>query len=388
MSLEIKRLGEWVPAYPPKLTENGKIHRDNAERSAQSLLQELDSLGLRLTEQHKVTVKDFPLVTTPGKHNIVPAWIVEIPYVILSPLDFDNFDNKELILDSAPEWIYNRFYSIDANMDYGIQPLSMYMEVEPEDYEPYKLILAMPTHIPQEREISLDMLPLDFRSVGFRYDFRRNPMHRERISEFYEGRVDMDMVSGGRSEKSRIFGSKTPNGIDAISTLFLQTPNPSSHLKCYEVELFGTKVGQGRERFLDNTEEIVPESHWQEDEAHYCMTGDKETLTYPLFPIEELGRISTLSMVIHYNGKNDDPKRIYRLLQGFPLSIDGTNQWYATGYLEGGRVELLVKPEWGEDNARLVYRQQSKKRILPEEIHAAVVGMSALKTAITEGLAA
>ena len=120
------------------------------------------------------------------------------------------------------------------------------------------------------------------------------------------------------------------------------------------------------------------------------MTGD-EALTYPLFPIKELGEISTLTMGIYYDGRIADPKRVHRLLKGFPMSIDGTNQWYATGYLGDdngdGKVELLFKPEWGENNTRLVYRKSSSKRISPEQIHMAVVEMTALKKNVTESLA-
>jgi len=381
---QIQRQTDWVPVDPPELTKDKKIHRGNASRSAQRLFRGLDALGLQFTEQYKVTGTDLPLLpkSSRGEYNIVLLEsIAEIPHAILFPLD-----RNELILDSTHDWKGNSFYSIEANIDYNSHPFRMFMDVEPKGYEKFRLSLVTSTHIPQEREISLDLLPLDFRSVGFRYDFLRNPEHRKRLSEFYERRLDMDMVSGDPRTQSAMFGRQTPNGITAVSRLYLQTPNPNRYLKCYEVELFGEESGQGRKRFLDSTEEIVPESHWQEDERHYCMTGDKETSTYPLFPIEELDLVSTLSMEIHYDDKSDDPTLVHELLRGFPLSI-GTNQWYATGYLGDGNVELLSKPEWGYDNARLVYHQKAKKRITPKEIHSAVVGLNALRTAITERLA-
>lgn len=392
MSLENRpgQQSEWVEIDPPELTEDKKIHRGNATRNASRLLHGLDRLGLQLTKPYKVSGVDLlTLKLTPGKFNIVHSdSIAEIPYhtTLLA------IDDRELIRDSTHDWKGSSFYSITADMDYKNQPLSMLIDVEPNAYEKYKLSLIMRTRIAMGQEVSLDWLPLNFRSVGFKYDFHNNPKHRERLSDFSKKRVDMDMVSGDPLRQSAIFGHQTPNGINAVSRLYLQTPNHFRHLKCYEVELFGLEdVGQGKERFLADTEEVVPESHWQEDERHYCMTGDTESLTYPLLPIKELGKISTFSMEIHHDDRHADPKMIHRLLKGFPLSVEGTNQWYATGFLGDGHavgnVELLFKPEWGNNNAALVYHQTSSKRIPPEEIHNTVVGLNDLKTAITERLA-
>lgn len=368
MSPEIQRQGEWTPVDP----------RDNAQRDAQRLLGRLGRLGLRLTEQYKVTARKYDIG--------VSMQIVEIPHATLYPFILYPYDNKELIQDSTDVWKYNSFYFIDANMKLNTQPFSMHIDVEPKRYEPYKLSLVMATHIPQEKEVSLGLLPLNFSSVGFRYDFIRNPEHRERISEFSEKRVDMDMVNGDPLKPSGIFGRQTPNGIDVVSILHLQTPNHSRYLKCYEVELFGTEVGLGRKRFLHNTKEIVPESDYQEKERHFCMTGDKETLTYPLFPIK-LDKISRLAMEISYHG--DTPQVMFDLLGDLPLSIDGINQWYAPGGNSlNGRFEMLFKPEWGKNNTALVYHQFSPKRISPEQIHSAVVGLSTLKKDLTERLAA
>lgn len=387
--VQIKRQVEWTAVDPPEVTPDRKIHRGNAYRSAQRLFRGLDRLGLQLTKPYKVTGMDISTPKlTPGEeyNNVFSETIVEIPYHVTSIYPSD----KELIKNSTHDWRGNSFYSIAANMDYKYQPLSMLMDVEPNRYEKYKLSLVMRTRIAMGQEVSLDWLPLNFRSVGFKYDFHNNPKHRERLSEFSKKRVDMDIVSGDPMKRSAIFGYQTPNGINAVSRLYLQSPNYFRRLKCYEVELFGQEVRQGKKRFLDNTEEIVPESHWQDNENHYCMSGD-EALTFPLFPLE-LDRISTLSMKIHHDDRRGDPKMIHRLLKGFPLSVEGTNQWYATGYLgddyEAGNVELLFKREWGNTNAALVYHQTSSKRIPPEEIYNVVVGMNSLKTAITERLAA
>ena len=414
MSLEIEGQRVSVPAdqqdhrsYKPEKD----IRPFDAFLSSNRLLKGLSSLGINLVQPgqlkvfRSIKIDDFINLieetepnnsnnadeqkTTDTSSRIISHITRDISTGIPRSALLDPSSNSELILENSSKWTAHSFSILVADMDFGGQPFRLVMCKEPKEQFPYELSLVMLTKIPKDQEVSLDLLPLNFRSVGFSYDFLRNPNHRERISEFYERRVNMDMVSGDPSKKSAIIGRQTPNGINAVSRLHLQIPNPFRHLKCYEVELFGLGVGQGRKRFLDNTEEIVPESHWQEEERHYCMTGDKETLTYPLFPIKELGQISTLSMAIAFDG-NEYNQSVHSLLQGLPLTIDGTNRWYATGYLgdgySAGNVELLLKPEWGEDNTKLVYRQKAKKRISPKEIRNAVTNTIALKDALKERL--
>lgn len=412
MSLENRpgQPSQWAPVDPRDYLSNypeKNIMPSDAYRSSIGMLKELNSLGINLAQPCQLqvfkSVRPNDLIglveeITLNNNNdtnkqqsttytfytvdaLMKRISTDVPHsVLLRP-----FLNSELIVEQSAKWTPHSNSIFEAHMDFADQPFRLVTRKEPNGQIPYELSLVMPTHIPKNQEVSLDLLPLNFRSVGFSYDFLRNPEHRERTSEFSERRVEMDMVMVREDlpfKQSGIFGHQTPNGINAILKLYLQTPNPSHHLKCYEVELFGL---DGKKN-LDNTQEIVPESDWQEKERHYCMTGDKETLTYPLFPIKELGTISTLVMEVHYDAKRDDPRRVHKLLQGFPLSVDGQNQWYATGYLGDGNVELLFKPEWGEDNARLVYRKSSKERISAEQIHSAVVGLSSLKNAVAERL--
>lgn len=104
--------------------------------------------------------------------------------------------------------------------------------------------------------------------------------------------------------------------------------------------------------------------------------------SYPLVPIN-LDKISKLAMGISYHG--DRPQVMFDLLADLPLSIDGANQWYATGGNSlNGLFEILFKPEWDENNTAFVYRQSSSKRISPKEIHKALTTMIAVKTTLTQ----
>ena len=131
------------------------------------------------------------------------------------------------------------------------------------------------------------------------------------------------------------------------------------------------------------TTEISPESIWQENERHFCMIGKNDT-SFPLIPLD-ISRIASLTVRIHRQSTATDIAS--ELLADLPISIDGANQWFAKGSSEKGEVELLFKPEWGENNTRLVYRKSSKQRISPKEIHSAVVAMSGFKNDIMQRLA-
>jgi len=107
--------------------------------------------------------------------------------------------------------------------------------------------------------------------------------------------------------------------------------------------------------------------------------------SYPLVPIEDLSRISNLRIFIGYNG--DSPEAIFNLLHNLPIDIDG-DQWYAKGRFGRGNLELMYKPEWGEDNSALVYTQNSKRRITPNKIYEVFESMVAVKGTLTEKLMA
>ena len=105
---------------------------------------------------------------------------------------------------------------------------------------------------------------------------------------------------------------------------------------------------------------------------------------YPLIPVR-IDKISKLAVFVDYEGVS--PKALFDLLKNLQLSFDGSNQWFARGNSGSGTLELLFKPEWGNQTA-LVYQQYSKKRILPAGIYQAVERINAVRKTLTDRLAA
>jgi len=92
---------------------------------------------------------------------------------------------------------------------------------------------------------------------------------------------------------------------------------------------------------------------------------------YPFFPVP-LERMSDLSMVITHVGTSPDS---LKLLGDVPLSLNGSNQWFASGSLGHGSLELLFKPTWEQSNAALVFHQDSRSRINPDRLYRTMVQM-------------
>lgn len=402
MSLENRpgQQSEWVAVDPPELTEDKKLYPNNTASSTNGLLKNLGNLGISLTtkavlqisnsvnDDRRIGVKiDLFRSTSTQEFTTFTMHTLRYHYFLmdkvpnLHPLPiFPSSKLSDLIADDYHISTDHSLSLLQADMDLLGEPFRMTMLNEPRGEFPYKLNLVIPTHIPQGREVSLDTLPLNFRSVGFTYDLAHYPQHRDILSAIAQKRIPAQVLESDRSHTSSVKGHETPEGINTIIHLYLQDPSPQSFLKCYEVELSALdgKINP------DNTEEIVPESHWQEEENHYCMIGAANT-SFPLVPVG-IDKIARLELRIHY--QDTSPDTTSELLGDLPISIDGRNQWFAEGCFEKGKVELSHKPEWGENNAAFVYRQTSSKRISPKEIHAAVVGLSTLKKAVTERLAA
>jgi len=358
MSLERQR--------PTEITKSQQS--ENAGLGTERILKGLGNLGVQFNQPAEIAIRNLPLTLEPIS---VPAsrTVTFLPYL----------DETNLVYDSPIMINSGSYYFIKADALFEDQPFRMSIFTGHKGREhrgPDTLILYLPFAIKSNKEMLLGDLPPNFTSVGFSYDFSRNPQLKNRLSAVARKRIPVEVVSG--HERSLVIGQDTPEGIKTRISLNLQNPNPQNHLKCYEVEVFS-----GGNKNSPNTPQIAPETIWQAQENHYCMVDGK---SYPLVPIE-LDKISKLTMEISYHG--DTPQVMFDLLGNFPLSIDWTNQWYAsTGRpFEIGNVVLLFKPEWGDENAALTYRQDSSKRISANAIHSAVIQLSTLKKDLTERLA-
>jgi len=292
------------------------------------------------------------------------------PYII------DGFNIDELIQDSHTEILPRNYISNDSvDMKIGGQPINMFLYVSPKDRDPYKLTMVLNASI-STNQFLIGELPGFFTSIGFNYDLSDSKI-RDYMSNFAERRLPVEIYQ--KRNRSMFTGPETKDGIEATIRINFQDPNPDDYLKCYEVEI----TSANGEIFSPNTPDVVTEAFWQENEKHYCMTD--RFGTYPFIPPDKIEDISKFKMVIKYYGNS--PNVMSELLHDVPLSIDGTNQWHAGTPFGNGKLEIMFKPQWGEENTALVYTQDSAKRITPNQMYKAAEGMLAVKGNLVERLA-
>lgn len=382
MSIEVRygRLQESIESKPEKqATPDRKIHTGNARRSAFRLLKGLDDLGAQISEP-KISIINIPVRR---EKQLDETWSITrstasistgIPHAIESPL-VQREGKMDVVSNVHMKWVGNSAYYVSADVLLDNQSFHILSGVEPKVSRSYSLSIATSTELPSNKELLLESLPTIFNSIGFLYDLKDNPQHKERLSAVARKRIPAEIVQ--RDRRSSAIGLETPEGIDASIRLFLQNPNPQNFLKCYEVEIFseGTKNSP-------NTPKVAPETIWQPKENHYCMAeGD----SYPFVPIE-IDKLSRLAMTVRYAG--DSPQAMFDLLGDLPLSMNWANQWYATtGDSQMDSLGILYKPEWGKGNARFVYRKTSSERITPQDIRNILTQMNAVKKDTTERLA-
>lgn len=347
-----------------------RIRVDTARISTKRLIRGLRDLGVEVLTGY-FNVYDAPPIKRgyfAENHEIAITFAkfnVDIPVG-------NGYGFGELIVDKSFDSANQSALIFDANLRFNNQPVRMHTVYTLRDKYNHELNLVMPVTISANREALLESLPPDFTTAALSYDFVHNPQYRDRLSAVAQKRIPVQIVNGGR-----VTGKVTPAGIDTQIQLNLQNPDPKNHLRCYEVEIF-----EGENKNVPQTTDVASEVIWQPKENHFCMVGGE---SYPLIPVK-LNEISKLKMVINYRG--DSLKVATDLLGDLPLSIDGTNQWYATREIPGGSLQLLFKPEWGESNAALVFNKVSPKRIFPKEIHGALMQMCVLRKSVTERLAA
>ncbi|MEK7517504.1 MAG: hypothetical protein AAB583_03055 [Patescibacteria group bacterium] len=386
MSKEIE-LAEWIGSKI--LDADKKINQKSAEDNANKLFKDLKGLGLEFTDLPESTIVNIPPISKfKEKADYSRLEVYTCQLTIPSPKIDISPSILKLISDSTEAVLVKSTYIVGVDMLLHDQPFQLFMHVQPEGVWPFSLNLTMPTMLRSNKELLFGSLPPDFTSVGFAYDLTHNPHYRDRLSSVVQKRVPAEIIDKDLLRKSSVRGEDTPEGVNTIIHLYLQDPSSQSFLECYETERFP----QGSSTKNDTPEYVkgfIPEANWQDNENHNCLIPRKSDKTYPLFPSTRLDKISRFTMIVDYRG--DSPKVMSNLLKDVPLSIDWTNQWYASTDDELSRrsgLNILYKPEWGENNTALMYDQISKERISPEQIHRSVVAMIALKKDIMQRLAA
>ena len=352
-----------------RLVDDPRIYPSRAKRSASRLLTGLDKLGLSF-DGADGTIENLPprVRVVIGENHFKDFILAFSPTGV--PFATTGYNDQGLIHDSYQNILSNSNYTVEALTNNHGQPLRMHLQVSPkaDTYtDTYKLALVTPFALNAE-PILLESLPQYFTSVGFQYNLS-DPEVRDYLSDIAQTRISSSFVNSERRSIGQ--GKKTSNGFDTSVHLYLQDAG-SAYSDCYEAEAFsnGEKI--------DPTT-LFPEAEWQERQNHHCI--NKQSV--PRIPAN-MNEVSRLTMFIDYNGNSSV---LHDLFGDLPLSIDGTDQWYAKRPFVRGSLELFFKPKWGENNTALVYRQESQKRITPKQIYEAVEGMVAVKSTLIERLA-
>lgn len=349
------------------LIRDPRIYPSKTKRSADRLFIGLKKLGLDFTESYEMGIINMPSREFgPIKENRANFKILLYGLSLPIPSSSYGSNGGDLVDDYTPGGIGFSGYSIDAIMLIDEQIINTHLSVTPRINE-HKLILHYPTKLDLHGPTLLTSLPQSFTSIGVRYELS-NPNVKDFLSTIAQSRISSSYVDS--KIRSLVEGQKTQKGYHTGVRLNLQDPSPN-YSDCYEAEVFsnGKKIDSTR---------LVPEAVWQENQNHYCINKPD----IPRIPVT-MDEVSILSLIIDYNGNSSI---LNDLFGDLPLSFDGTNQWFAKRSFVRGDLELLFKPEWGENNTSLVYTQHSEKRITPKQIYEAVEGMLNVKNTLTERL--
>lgn len=194
-------------------------------------------------------------------------------------------------------------------------------------------------------------------------------------------RIPRNTVAQSTADQSLVRGVLTAMGLNLYIGFHLQDPNDRFFLKCFEVELSDAASSS----FMDNTVEFAPESIWQADERHFCLTDSE---SYPFVPVK-IPDIADLGLYVTYNG--DDGHFLKDVVGEMPLSVDGGNQWYAQKMgnkrrrdaSDYSKVHIFHKPEWGYKNTALVYDRWGVGLLTPKVVAAGLKEIDATKKLLT-----
>jgi len=227
----------------------------------------------------------------------------------------------------------------------------------------FKTTLVTRTHFDLKTPFFTDNLS-EFSDFGFRVKLASNE-DRQLLETLRERRIPaklmpkspyISMVKGWETApKSKIY--------DLGISLYLQDRDEQSYLKCYEVELHSGEEGKSQDERKNppETSEVVPEAIWQEDQNHFCM---REGDSFPLIP-PKVEKMNSLAISVNCFGSSRETRE---QLLNLPLSLDGENQWFATGHFPWGSLDLLYNSKWGQENTAIVAHIQNKHRISPKQI--------------------
>ena len=316
-------------------------------------------LGIRLN-RHNIAGYKKGLAHS-GSNISFEVEVALIDYDIPNAIQYGD----KLIRLSSSESISSPTFTQDAVMTKGSERIGLHI-LDQEDPGIKKLTLVQEFRLKPEREILLSQIPPNFEEIALKYDFTKNPNAQDQMRQLAEKRIPADIVPSDLTYRSAIIGLKDISGYRVNHRLYLQNPNPSDHLRCYEVEVFDNRV-----KNIPETLELSPESIWQDSENHYCLADSD---TFPFIPFD-LSKAASFTMRIR--AKEALNSQVRSLIGDIPLSIDGSNEWYAVCKIDNNAsISILHTPSWRRDGVKLVYKKNLKGDLTS---HAILDGVKSLK---------
>ncbi len=225
------------------------------------------------------------------------------------------------------------------------QPVNMYLFINAERNFTTDLVLHTEGNIDHHNPFFIRTLNLPFASVGLSYDFSANPAAKEQMQSLATVRLPSEAFSD-KVGIQVLHGYETVQGLAVTQRIALQSPNPDSHLRCYEVEIF-----RGKQKNIPETTSFAPEAIWQDNQNHYCLAAQED---YPLFPISP---DKTAKIALAINAVSPLPPSVTSLIDAVPLSLDQSNQWFTELRVEEERVAIMRHPSWPSDTVHLVNKK-------------------------------
>lgn len=335
----------------PSIPNFKSITKRSLEEKAMSLFNELGELGL-------------PMEGAPKVYFSSPNGVVEVDIKIPYAADYQFFRINHIKWQSQ----FRNNYFVTASANIGDQLVNILLEARRYYSPPYSLTIMNSTNSDLGDGLLVQSLPITPYSVAFEYDFNKNPYAREKLEQIGNKKIGAEFFSGREFKRSSVVGIEDENGLRVSVHIYLQEKGFEDFpfLKCYEIEL----IKRWNYGIHPDIQDISPESIWQPDQQHYCLS---DKYSFPLLPVV-MKRVSNISFMAH--PIEGTASTLVELLSGLPLSVDGKNQWFAQGYFGDGDISMFFNPEWQYHNTVLRYEEKSPNEFSAGQIYKAVSSLS------------
>lgn len=267
-------------------------------------------------------------------------------------------------------------YVIDAEL--VDESGTLHLVIQGGKYLGLELNMTAPIKIDGSEPVFIrDLLPSIY-GVGMTFDLSDKSI-RDFMRKIADKRIPVQYFAPG-DNKSTMYGDEGKDGkYDIRIDITLQKPG-SRYLDCYVASLLSERQEGGK---LTTTQhaEGVPESKWQADEGHYCIT-DENRDSYPLVPIEfdKIRRITLqLETVIHEWEESEKP--LFTVTGDVPLTLGKPNEFYARGFLGPGHFfEVRRFPNHDiVPDAAILYRRPSSLANVVGDLHSGMQELQSIK---------